>query len=504
MKRFLTLLVLAAFAVSSALTGCGGSSADSGGATPSPTGQTDAGADLEDEIAASDGDDYAVFNDGTWQTKDYSGQVLKYVDSEHWMFITNKINWGYAYYMGMLEWMELTGATIDMLPAMEITAVIAGITADEGYDIVTNGAYYSMHNLVQSLDDEADYFVGKYGPRTADAIGANIYNGHIISFNSPWEYPGGPAMLYNAELLDRLGVERPSQMFMRGAWTWDAYWELINYVCTLDMTGDGESDYIAVANSWHFSFMICQYEENADGTYKNLADTQKLRDYADMIYNGYNILDIYQEEMPQPWNNYSYSSERYPWIQSVGLPAYDPTCFFGFMDDVGEALEWVPMPYHSDGLEFNSNGGGVVILKGAQNRDAALHFQDFIFDAVGHSAKQMVMAGRRDYGFKGMTGRTTESKEFMEWWANFISNEYARFENSPYYDWNYYEACLEHWENLPVWQGARHGWRRSLFYTPTHQVFKDYPPATAVAMFLEELQALIDEHNDWVLSGRQE
>jgi len=493
MKKIFSLAFLAVFLVSSVLAGCGGSGGGQATEDQSPL-------DLEyEDFVTSDFDDDISAVDGDWQTKDYSGTVLKYVDSEHWMFITSQVNWGYAFYRGMLEWMELTGATIEMLPALEIAAVLSGITAGEGYDMIPNGAYWSMNDMVMDINDEIGYFAAKYGTNLTETIGLNKYNGNYISVSWPWTF-GKSAMHYNAELLDRLGVERPTQMFMRGAWTWDAYWELVKHVSSLDMDGDGEPDYVSVANQPHFTYMMRIYEENEDGTYSNVADTQQLRDFADMIYNGYNILDIYQEEMPQPWNGYSYSSERYPWIQSVGIPYYDPTCFFGFTDNVGEIMEWVPMPAYGEG---NERGGGcesVYILKGAQNRDAALHFNDFIINAVGDSAMQMVTQGRRNYGYVGMTGSTPESAEYLEWWENFIESEYRRFESSPYFDWDVYDACVDYWERLPNYQGSPHGWRRSYFYPPTFHVFKDYPPATAVSMFLEELQTMLDEHNDFIAS----
>jgi len=142
----------------------------------------------------------------------------------------------------------------------------------------------------------------------------------------------------------------------------------------------------------------------------------------------------------------------------------------------------------------------LAILNGAQNPDAALHFIDFCINAVGDTSMQMVNRGYKDYGFTPMTGRTNDSAEFLTWWADFIEGEYARFEKTEYYDWAYYEACLEYWDNLPVKQGAYHGWRSSYFEIPTHKVMIDYPPATAVSMYIEELQAMLDEHNDFIRS----
>jgi len=400
-----------------------------------------------------------------------------------------------------LEWQEMTGGKIDMMPALEIPAVLSGIAADEGYDLTETGAYFSMNDMVMPLDEHFDYFTNKYGAKYTTQIGPNIYNGHFIGISWPWGH-GGTAMLYNAELLDRLGLERPSEMFMRGAWTWSAYWDLICHVGQLDLDGDGEPDYVAAANNAHFTYMVSLFTENEDGTYTNDADTQRLRDFADMIYNGYNILNIYQEEMAQPWNYYAYSSDRYPWMQSVGTPALDPTCIFGFIDNIGEVLEWVPIPTNGDGLDFNlGGGGGLIVLKGAQNPDGAVHFIDFAVDAVGYTAITMVNRGRGSFVYKPlMTGRTKESAEYLEWWANFIETDFARFENNKYFSWDYYDAIVEYWDNLPNKQGSRHGWRRSYFYTPEFHVFRDYPPSTAVSMFLEELQTMIDEHNEFIRS----
>ena len=478
--------------------GCGGVGGNSS-SDPTPTREAEAGA--QDEAAETDSrsDEIAAAQPESWLTKDYAGTVVKYLGAEYFMFVTNKINWGYAYYMGMLEWQEKTGATIECLPALEIPQVLAGISAGEGYDIGGNGAFYSMNDHLEYLDDYIGHFAGKFGAHLTNLLGTNIYNGRHIAISQPWNH-GCSAMLYNVELLNRLGRETPHEMFMRGEWTWDSYWEIVKYVGQLDLDGDGVPDYVATANAPHFEYMVRVFEEQEDGTYVSIADSQRLRDFAEMIYNGYNIYDIYQEEMPSPWNYYSFSSERYPWMCTVGIPAYDPTCFFGFVDNVGEALEWVPMPsYAKDGKDTNLGYGAVSLLKGGQNKEGALHFIDFICGAVGDSAMQMVTQGRIDYGFEGMTGNTRESADFLEWWENFIDGEYERFTQYPHYDWSYYEACLEYWEEtLPKRDGAPHGWRSSNFWVPDWKLFVDYPPATAVSMYVEELQAVIDEHNDFI------
>ena len=496
MKRLCIVFILLALAASLSLGGCGGGQAN--GLERTAQDQAEPGSE---KLPEQDGDDdIGATSAISWQAKDYSGQTLKMVDAEHWMFITNKVNWGYSFYMAMLEWQELTGATIELLPALDIPAVLAGLVANEGYDLIGSGAYYAMHNLYQYLDDEIPYFTNKYGAKIVSQLGMNRYLGRYIAISFPWNF-AVTAIHYNPALLDRLGIERPSQMFLRGAWTFDAYWDLVCRVSQLDIDGDGEMDFIAVANTWpHFDQFITVYEENEDGTYTNVADTQRLRDLAEMIYTGFNILDIYQQQKPEPWQGYAYSGERYPWISTVGTIAYDPTCFFGFVDNNDEPLEWVPIPVQGDGKEFIGGGGGYGILNGAQNRDAALHFLDFAIDAVGHTAMQMVAQGRADYGFKGMTGRTKDSADFLEWWENFIDGEYLRLEGSPYYDWDYYNACVEYWDKLPIRQGAWHGWRYSTFSVPTIDVFIDYPPSTAVSMYLEDLQTRIDEHNEYVLS----
>jgi len=476
--------------------GCGGSGSGAAEPTRPPAVSQDDSSEttLEDE-------DISAF-DGDWRTKDYAGTVLKWLDAERYMFIANPINWSHSMYMAILEWQVMTGATIELLPALEIVAVLAGITAGEGYDLIPNGAYYSMNDHLMYLDDHYDYFSNKYGTKYTSQVGSCIYNGHFIGMSWPWGF-GGAGFLYNAELLDRLGLERPSQLFMRGEWTWDSYWDLICYVGQIDIDGDGEKDYVAGnTNNQHFNYMVQLLSEKEDGTYEIVCDNQRLRDYADMIYNGFNILEVYTEDQASPWQFYAHSNERQIWAQSMGSPALDPTCIFGFVDNNGDMLEWAPMPAYGDGQDSNPVGGsGLAILKGAQNPDAAIHFIDFAFNAVGYTAITMVNRGRGDFPYQPlMTGRTKESAEYLEWWANFIEKDYERFENGPYFSWEYYDAVIEYWNNLPVRGGATHGWRSSYFYTPTHQVMKDYPPSTAVSMFLEELKAMVDEHNEFIAS----
>ncbi|MCL2708026.1 MAG: hypothetical protein FWF03_02800 [Defluviitaleaceae bacterium] len=490
--------ILAFFAIVALFAGCGGGAGQT--ESPANTGGTDNAPSATSAAApAAQGDaeaeDIAIETD--WRTADHSGKTVKFIDGEALTFSLKGINWGYPYYMAILEWQHNTGATMLMLPALEIPAVLAGINANEGYDFVQSGAYWPMNNLLMTFDDDYDYFVNRYGTKINSQMGMNIYDGHFIGPSYPWNF-GAHAMLYNLELLNRLGVETPRELFMRGEWTWDAYWEMVKYVGQLDMDGDGTPDYVATANAPHFRYMVEVMRELSDGTYENIADTQRLRDFADMIYTGYNILEIYQEEMPQPWMGYSFGSEKYPWISSVGIPSYDPTVFFGFKDNIGEFLEWVPMPAYGDDNEFNGGGRGLYILKGAGNPDAALNFLDFVINAVGDTSMQMVTQGRIDYGFVGMTGCVPESAEYLEYWANYIDNAYDTFTKYPHYSWEYYEACLDYWNALPIIQGGYHGWRSSLYDIPNHRVFVDYPPSTAVSMYIEQLQALIDDHNEFI------
>ena len=486
------IYLAAALAIALLIGGCGGGS-DIGAVAPT---QAPTQADLQSDSDKSEIDEEDIAVSGDWKTKDYTNTVVKWVDRETTRFNTNKANWGYALFMAIQEWEELHGAVVDLLPGLDQQQVTAGLVAGEGYDLIRTGKYFLAKEMLEPFaQDEIDHFTMLLGHQAFGLQGFSRFKGGYYGVLPPWEN-AATAICYNADLLTRLGVERPAQLFMRGEWTWDAYYGLAQHVGQLDLDGDGKPEYVATMNGTAFNYLVRVFEENDDGTYEVIADSQRLRDLADMIYNGYNILDIYTEEMPSPWTNYAYSGERYPFMIACGIPAYDPTCFFGFTDGDGEALEWVPMPVYGDGREFSIKTNAVSIMKGAQNRDGALNLLDYVFNCVGDSAMQKVTRGLRDYGYKGLAGSVPDSADFVEYWENFVDTEWQKIERSPYYDWTYYEACLDYWDTLPVY-GGRH-YRYDDFDPPDYRIFMNEPPATAIATYVESLRVIIENYNDQV------
>ena len=506
LKKNVLLPVL--FALMLALAACGGNRNDDDNgdtATPAPTvAPADENGD-ETDPPENGGQGIAAVEDPPWMHMDFTGQTISMIGSEGYQWLEDMMhNWGYAFYMAILEWQEYTGATFQFLPGMEIPAVVASLAAGDGFDLQPTGAFFIINDHYYHLCDYVDFFRERYGEQLVNIRGTHTFNGRYVSINWPWTL-ASTAMIYNADLLVRLGFERPAELFMRGEWTWDAFFDLANRMGTLDLTGDGNPDFVAAMHQTFFNFMVNVYEEPGDDGIKiNTADTQRVRDLADMIYTGF-LYGIFEEVSVFPWSNWFFTGDRYPWIAAIGIPHYDPTCFFGFRDGNGDILEWVPMPLYGDESDLVTNppplsSQAISILRGAQNKYAALHFINFAINAVGDSAMQMVHRGERDLGFVGMTGRTPESAYFLEWWRNFIDAEWARFENSPFFCMDYYNAALDHWASIQPRHGLPHGWRGSLFFVPEFTVFINEPPATAMPQFVEWLQGGIDYHNEQVMS----
>ena len=59
---------------------------------------------------------------------------------------------------------------------------------------------------------------------------------------------GAMYMAYNAQVIDKLGLEAPEKLAEKGEWTWDKFEEYAKK-CTQDTDGDGKVDMYGYGNS---------------------------------------------------------------------------------------------------------------------------------------------------------------------------------------------------------------------------------------------------------------
>ena len=127
---------------------------------------------------------------------------------------------------------------------------------------------------------------------------------NLIDFNHPfWNYHGDIdigimdgnrylavvgqegwfQVFYNYAMFEAEGMETPTQLLDRGAWTWDALLELARYY-TKDTDGDGVNDIVGLTSDWNGyvpMMMTVTYDtafiiEDANGIYHNNVNSSEL------------------------------------------------------------------------------------------------------------------------------------------------------------------------------------------------------------------------------------
>ena len=494
-KVFAFAFVLAFVLPSCAQSGAG--PADAGGEIKSEAGAPDQTNQLE-----PDGDgEISAQPSGAM---DLAGTVVKILDYENFLF-ADKWNWGYTIYMFIKEWEEMTGAKVEMLPGLMPEAVAAGVAADEGYDLSPPGDLLYHLRLLSDIDDRADYFMAKYGVRTMDNPGLTKFAGSYYAILYPWELDTiQNAVIYNADLLTRLGIERPSQQFLRGEWTWKAYSELVDRIGTLDLDGDGKPDYVTALHYYAtLPMFVPVYDILEDESYVNLSNSQRLRDYAELVYTAVNVNGTMEYDSPYfAPDGYGYNGERYPAVYPYGCASWYVGHFFNVLDAAtGDWFEFVPMPDYGDGYNYRHLSlSGLAFMNGSGNREGAVSLVDFVYESVAYLVLQYPNEGLRNYKFNEHKPALPEVADYLDYLYGWYDGIRERARANPYYDEQYYKSFMEWHDGLPLRFGV--SYRTGGFGIPDNTIFTEMPPATAVAEFNKIMQLQVDEYNETYIFTR--
>ncbi len=245
-KRLLLLLLVAAMVVSAFA--CGGSKKPAGGEEGKTTEEElDKGLDLYNEkwkgktitITINPGDEELSkqWADGTFDLQVQRGFVKEY----------------------RKEFEDATGCTIINRPTPageDMTQrIITEISAGMGPDIFLNWTSakpsFMVKNLIVPLSDYIDFNKPVYQDEKYISHQVRDYfsfAGKIWGINKPMP---SCVLWYNKEKFEELGLEDPLELWKRGQWNWDKFWE-VGTALTQDKNGDGNPDQWAYC-TWKYN-----------------------------------------------------------------------------------------------------------------------------------------------------------------------------------------------------------------------------------------------------------
>lgn len=144
---------------------------------------------------------------------------------------------------------------------------------------------------------------------------------------------GAMYMAYNAQVIDKLGLEAPEKLAEKGEWTWDKFEEYAKK-CTQDTDGDGKVDMYGYGTVWTSTvqgFCASNNAEIASTSKEGLSDTKTVEalNFIDKLYNVDKVARPYEEDWDN--NQLAFSSGKVaftfaqPWllIQESGNHDFD-------------------------------------------------------------------------------------------------------------------------------------------------------------------------------------
>ena len=185
----------------------------------------------------------------------------------------------------VIEWAEMNEVTIEITPSYNQNAILAAMNGGTKPDLVFIGSnqYPNSRNLgiLQAMTAEQRAEI-------EDIIGGTMYTNIIAKGDTcygislPWQ--GVETIWFNKTLFETYGVKSPYDYILEGNWTWKTMMQCAKDI-TKDLDGDGVFDIygFGIAN---FARQIPQYEEDANGKIKNIIDTDRMREFITMIYEG--------------------------------------------------------------------------------------------------------------------------------------------------------------------------------------------------------------------------
>ena len=270
-KKWMALIVSSIMAL--AMTGCGGESATSGEA--SSAGSTASETPKAEENASAEATSSETAEETTteaYEAVDLGGRTIKvgiwwdvFVSSDYQTL--EEITAAGGTYNNA----ETTQMQLDNVRRIEEKYNCKIQFVNLGWD----GIIESINTSVTAGTPECDIYlcdmsfglapavngyvqkISSYAPENADILNdqtilrpVDVLGDSDLFFTESSPIPTGAMyMVYNASIIDSLGLESPEELASKGEWTWDKFAEYAK-ACTRDTDGDGNPDVYGYGSAW--------------------------------------------------------------------------------------------------------------------------------------------------------------------------------------------------------------------------------------------------------------
>lgn len=394
---------------------------------------------------------FAAVGSAETADKPWKGKVISVWGVEFdYMFDTdgnlrNPLDTNTPMHAALVEWAADNECTIKRMGG-DTAALQAAIASGEGPDLMNvNTAFpsYPMQGLAEALPAEFVAKVSeKYGSRYSDIM---TIDGKCYGLNHAWSSLG--AIQYNRTMMEDLGIKTPREYFEEGNWTYETFKQCLKD-CTVDVDGDGQLDSLGI-----FHFDLCMrimpvYKLDAEGKAVSLLDTQRSRDFWQLMYEGYtvdkSITRVYAglNRLHETLGG-SYVMMRFWQVE----PFLANTLIY--VDSEGYTIETVPVPCWKQGDTEQSSSTNLVYLmlaKGAKNPDAALDLMDRIFECEMETM-DITSGGAYGFDFEGVKGSTEWTKEYIQVRDARIAEINAELAEIPEYDPEWIQTIVDYYKN---------------------------------------------------------
>lgn len=256
------------------------------------------------------------------------------------------------------------------------TSVVSG-TPD--YDIYTADLQFglapAMNGYAMALSDYASDYSDVMTDQTVMSPFETF--GETYFFSETTIPTGGTYMLYNATMLDELGLEDPNTLFENGEWTWEKFHELAK-ATTRDTDGDGNIDvygFGGVTTDTTNEFVASNGGTIASDLTEGLSSPEVV-EALEFIYNMYNVDKIakpYVEDWETNLLSWVDGSVAFAPVQAFNLITYGPDLSYDY-----RIVQWPQGPSGDGTTAGESFVNYYFIPKGVENpSDVYQVFEEF-------------------------------------------------------------------------------------------------------------------------------
>lgn len=294
-------------------------------------------------------------------------------------------------------------------------------------------------------------------------------------------------------MMEDMGIKTPREYYEEGNWTYETFRECLKQ-CTTDEDGDGVLDTRGISTHGFAERIMPAVVVNEDGTISSTLDTERSRDFYQMMYEAYSL----DGSITDGNVGLKKEGETYIMMQFWQVEPYmlNTICY---TDADGYAIETVPVPIWKKGDTEQSasiNYCYMMIPTGSSNVEAVNSLMDYIMEC-GVKAMDDATEGLRGCEFEGLKGSTDWSAQFLKAREEAIQKQNAPIYAMPEYDpeWittlnNYFDETAYHmWLNCPnvTWNVTSNANFKSL---------RTMPSATSIAELAPVHQAQCDTYNN--------